>query len=152
MIGIQPNILWNWGYANRSCVVSPYLRFCIWVTIKLATGNIYSDTKANINACKNQKNHWLVLKKLPKGCLSGWNSIQANIELSNVISNDAMTEKINTMNTLWFFFPMQLFTQGQWWSYTSTHLQHITQWFDRFVLRTSHSGQMNIGWSSSSIF
>jgi len=36
---------------------------------------------------------------------------------------------LNSMKAFWFFKPIQLFIQGQWWSIAMTHLPQIEQWW-----------------------
>lgn len=51
----------------------------------------------------------------------------------------------NAMKMPWFFYPMQLLIQGQWWSYLSTQVLQVEQWRERGVLTVSHLGHRWIG-------
>ena len=51
----------------------------------------------------------------------------------------------NVINNRWFPIPMQVFTQGQWWSNLSTHKSQTAQCLERGVLTIWQSGQSYIG-------
>lgn len=50
----------------------------------------------------------------------------------------AAAQKVKLMKNLWLWKPMQLPTQGQWWSMRSTQRSHREQWCVRGGLILLH--------------
>jgi len=65
---------------------------------------------------------------------------------TSVTSKWVQTSKINPKKTPWFFPPIQLFTQGQWWSNLRTQRSQHWQWRERYGRRQRQSAHI-IDWS-----
>ena len=103
--------------------------------------------------CMNKYNQVWIPNKLPRENTSADETIitiRKFIFYSNLLQVKFTAESIKKQETirhpkhelskkfqniLWFLYPIQLPTQGQWWSILNTHVLQIEQWCERGGLK-----------------
>jgi hypothetical protein len=144
---LRDNIDW-FAFENRSYVVFPKSKLYICTKIKNSKGSTknmyrkvdiqtyvyriigledtqsYSSKKATSSSKSFiiTKTNWIVITKI------------------QFITTNSNTK--NTINLLILLFPTQLFIHGQWWSYCSIHVLHVSQWYALTGLYWTHLKQI----------